>query len=140
MKILELKGYKSYMAFTAFHRLMLGLKMIPEYKLIGYEEFFNAVHKLTEPEQREMIKKASIFVTLERDEMESLISFGVDPNGVPYSKENIRDMSPDQMIDIVIAVCMEIAKIKIDFVTDAEKKNLKTGHSTSDRCLPATPE
>jgi hypothetical protein len=33
MKVAELKGYKAWRAFGVFHKLMLGLKMLPAYSL-----------------------------------------------------------------------------------------------------------
>jgi hypothetical protein len=44
----------------------------------------------------------------------------------PYSSENLKSLSPDQIFEIVVAVSKEIAKIKVDFLTENEKKNLKT--------------
>jgi hypothetical protein len=34
-------------------------------------------------------------------------------------------MPPDQLVEMIVAVSMEIAKIKIDLVSDSEKKKSK---------------
>lgn len=121
--VLELKGYKSLRALNAFHTLMLGLKMLPEYMAEGYEEFMTRVSKMSPEEQKQMIKTAVLFVELSKEEVEALICFTVDPNGVPYTAVNLKSLSADELHAIIVAVCFEISKIKVDFLTEAEKKN-----------------
>ena len=123
MKVLELKGFKSLRAFNAFHSLMLGMKMLPAYMNESYEAFYSRFAELPETEQEKMIKEASLFVNLEKEEVEALISFCEDKNGVPYEASNIKNLGPSEMIDIIVSVCMEIGKIKIDLLSEAEKKN-----------------
>lgn len=122
-KVLELKGYRSLRAMNGFHALMLGLKMLPAYQGESYEDFFGRVQKMTPAEQAKLIREAALFVELGKEEVEALVSFSTDPNGVPYSAENIKNLGPGDMVEIFVAVGLEIAKIKIDFVTDTEKKN-----------------
>jgi hypothetical protein len=126
MKVAELKGYKAWRAFGVFHKLMLGLKMLPAYMGESYEEFFERVSLMPAADQEKLIREAALFVDLEQDEVEHLLHFCSDPNGVPYSSENLKSLSPDQIFEIVVAVSKEIAKIKVDFLTENEKKNLKT--------------
>ncbi len=123
IKVLPLKGYKSLKALNAFHALMLGLKMLPAYMTLSYEEFFALVEKMEESAQEKMIKEAALFVELQQDEVAALISFACDANGVPYTSENMKSLTPDEFINIIVAVCLEISKIKIDFVSESEKKN-----------------
>ena len=123
MKTLELKGFKSLKALNVFHSLMLGLKMLPHYRNESYEEFFARVQEMPPLDQEKMIREAALFVNLERDEVEALTAFVADPNGVAYGPENLKSMTPDQIFEMIVAVCLEVAKIKIDFVTETEKKN-----------------
>lgn len=123
MKVLELKGYKSLKALNAFHTLMLGLKMLPAYCSEQYEEFFSRIEQMDSASQEKMIREAALFVELQKDEVESLICFCADPNGVPYTAENLKSLGPDQIYEIIVSVCTEISKIKINFLTEAEKKN-----------------
>jgi hypothetical protein len=123
IQVLELKGYKSLRALNAFHALMLGLKMLPSYMGESYEEFFLRIQSMPPEDQKKMIREAALFVELQKEEVEALICFCADKNGVPYVSENLKGLAPDQILEIVIAVCFEISKIKIDFVTDTEKKN-----------------
>ncbi len=129
MKVLELKGYKSLKALNVFHTLMLGLKMLPAYVGEGYEEFYAKVQLMTEVEQSALIREAALFVKLDQDEIESLLCFVADPNGVPYGPENLKNLGPDQIHEVIVAVCSEISKIKVNLVTDAEKKKSKIAPS-----------
>lgn len=123
MKVLELKGYKSLRALNAFNALMLGLKMLPAYMAEEYETFLNRVNLMPPEDQRKMIREAALFVELQKEEVEAIICFCADKNGVPYTSENLKSLGPDQLIEIIVAVCFEIAQIKIDFVSESEKKN-----------------
>lgn len=122
-EVTELVGFKSYRALNVFHSLMLGLKMLPAYIGESYEAFFERVELMPPEDQEKMIREAALFVKLEQDEVEALICFVKDPNGVPYSAANLRSLGPDQIFEAIVAVCLEISKIKIDFVSTAEKKN-----------------
>lgn len=122
-QVLELKGLKSLKPLNVFHTLMLGLKMLPAYVGESYEDFFGRVEKMPEIDQEKMIREAALFVELQQDDLEGVLCFAADSNGVPFSKENVRNLGPADLYEIVVAVCMEVAKIKLNFVTDDEKKN-----------------
>lgn len=126
MKILELKGLKSLRALNAFSSLLLGVKMLPVYSTLSYEDFLNAVQLMPEDDQRNVLKKAAEFVELAKDEIEALASFACDPNGVPYQSSNLKSLGPDELVKIIVEVCLEIAKIKIDLVSESEKKKSLT--------------
>jgi hypothetical protein len=123
MRVLELKGYKSLRAFNAFHALMLGLKMLPTYMGEQYETFFDRIQKMSDNDKKKMIKEAALFVELQKEEVEALVCFVADKNGVPFSSENLKNLTPADLVEIIVAVCFEISKIKIDFVSEDEKKN-----------------
>jgi len=129
MKVLELKGYKSLRAMNAFHALMLGLKMLPSYQHYSYEDFFTMVEAMEKPDQIKMIKEAALFVELQKEEVEALLCFCADKNGVPYEASNLKSLPPEKIMEIIVAVCSVIADIKIDFVSDTEKKKLETSPS-----------
>ncbi len=122
MKVLPLKGYKSLRALNAFHSLLLGLKMLPAYMAEDYESFFASFETKTEAEKESCLRQAVAFVQLGQDEVDALISFGTDANGIAYTEANTKNLPPDQLFEIIIAVCMEIGRIKITLATSAEKK------------------
>jgi hypothetical protein len=123
MKVLELKGYKSLRALNAFSALMLGMKMLPAYLGETYETFLTRFDSMGEAEQESLLKEAALFVELSKDEIEALASFCCDPNGIPYEPSNIKNLTPKDLVDVIVAVCMEIGKMKIDIISQAEKKN-----------------
>lgn len=123
MKVLELRGYKSLKALNAFHTLMLGLKMLPAYLGETYEDFYSRIEEMSPGDQEKMIREAVLFVELQRDEVEALACFCADANGVAYGAENLKSLGPAEIVEIIVSVAKEIAKIKINFVSDNEKKN-----------------
>jgi hypothetical protein len=123
LKTLELKGFKSLRALNAFHTLMLGLKMLPAYMGESYETFYSRVEEMPSEDQEKLIREAVFFVELQKEEVEAIAAFCADANGVPYTAENMRNLGPDQLVEMIVAVCKDIARIKISFVSEAEKKN-----------------
>ena len=123
MRVLELRGYKSLRAMNAFNALVLGLKMLPAYMGESYEDFLARLQAMPHADQKKMLKEAAMFVELQKEEVEALVCFCADPNGVPYTSENLKSLKPDVILEIIVSVCAEIAKIKIDFVSESEKKN-----------------
>jgi hypothetical protein len=69
-------------------------------------------------------------VQLEQDEVEAIIGFASDKNGIPYSPANLKNLSPDELHEIIVSVCMEIGRIRIELVSESEKKKLNTSQST----------
>lgn len=121
-KVLELKGFKSLRALNAFHALLLGLKMLPAYQSLSYEDFFAGFKDKTDGEKETCLREAAVFVQLAEDEIEALVCFCTDKNGVPYSSVNVKNLKLDELHEIIVAVCMEIGRIKINLVSEEEKK------------------
>ena len=113
-------------ALNAFNALLLGLKMIPAYMAESYEDFLNRISAMPEADQLKMIREAALFVELQKEEVEALVGFCCDKNDVPYEAANLKNLSPKELIEVIVAVCGEIAKMKIDFVTPNEKKKSET--------------
>lgn len=123
IEVSELKGYKSLRALNAYHSLMLGLKMLPQYMGESYEDFFARIEQMPKEDQVKMIQEAALFVELQKEEVEALVCFCKDKNGIPYQSANINNLKPDELHEIIVAVCTKISEIKIDFVSAREKKN-----------------
>jgi hypothetical protein len=123
--LLPLTGYQSLRALNAYNALLLGLNMIPDYAHIAFEEFFHSI-KQREPQEFEtLIRKAASLVRLEEEEVQAMISFVADGNGVPYSKNSIKNLTPDDIFEIIVAVSIELSKVEINLVSEEEKKRLK---------------
>lgn len=97
--------------------------MLPAYIGESYEEFLSRVQEMPAIDQEKIIREAVLFVELGKEEVEAVIGFCTDKNGVPYSAINLGNLGPGDLVECVVAVCLEIAKIKIDFITESEKKN-----------------
>lgn len=124
IQVSELKGYNSYKAFCAYNQLLMGLKMIPEYKTLSFEDFFEMLDRIEDVEdKRKVLTKAAMLVQLEEEEVQAMLSFCKDKNGVPFGKENLKNLKPEEQIEAIVSVSLEYAKIKVRFVTETEKKN-----------------
>jgi len=130
VKVLPLKGYKSLKALNAFNALLLGLKMLPMYRSTSYEVFYEGFNEKSEGEKETFLREAVAFVQLEQDEVEAVIGFACDPNGIPYGPANLKNLNPSELLEVIVAVCMEIGRIKVTLVSESEKKKLSPSQST----------
>lgn len=124
IKTLPLVGYKSLKALNAFSALLIGMKMTPTYMGRGFEEFFYAFGEMDADQKESVIREAVAIVQLEQDEVEALITFALDPNGVPYGPTNLKNLNVKDLHEIIVAVAMEFTKLKVELVTAEEKKKL----------------
>lgn len=123
MKPLKLEGINSYFALQAYGKLMLGLKMLPMYMGEDYADFFKKVEAMPPADQEKVIREAVFLVDLHSEEVVNLARFCADANGVPFDDANMKKLPPDQIMEILVTVCLECAKIKPKLLTEAEKKN-----------------
>lgn len=135
VKVLPLVGYKSLKALNGFHALLLGLKMLPAYIHMDYEAFHASFIELTEEQKETRLREAVAFVELKEDEVEAILSFTKDKNGIARTGINTKKIPLEEVFEAIVAVCMEIGRIKIDIVTETEKKNSLTSASTSGELL-----
>jgi len=119
----EIEGYKSMRALNAFNTLLLGVRMLPMYAAEPYETFYERVKEMPVNDQQTLVREAAMFVELNEEEVQALVSFAADANGAAFGPAQLKSMKPAQILEIIVAVCMEIAKMKIDLVSDREKKN-----------------
>jgi hypothetical protein len=124
---MELKGVDSVKPLYAFSALMLGVKMLPDYHAVSYEDFFELIEGLSPEAQEKIIRTAAKVVELKPDEILGMALFVKDPNGVRYTAENIKNLGPRQIVDIITAVSLKVAEaMRAPILTDSEKKNSKT--------------
>lgn len=128
--VLPLKGYQSLKAFWAFQHLLLGLKMLPIYINQNVDVFFDNFKDMEEGEKETFIRQAVAWVPLEKDEVEAIICFVADANGVPYGPANLKNLNPEELHEIIVAVGVELSRFKVTIVSEAEKKKLDNSQST----------
>lgn len=122
MKILPIKGTNSLNALHAFNSLLLGFKMLPSKITEDWEHYYESFKDKTDEEKEKILRESLMFVKLEKDEVEAIASFATDKNGIPYSAASIKNMDLNDLFEVIIAVCMEIGRIKITLVSEDEKK------------------
>ena len=131
-KCLPLKDYKSLRALNAYCALMIGMKMLPAHAHLSLEEFFSLVEAMTPEDQVTILTNGAKIVALEPEEVKALVCFCTDKNGIPYSQENIKNLGPGELVEVIVTVCMEVLQnINIDLITKDEKKNSNPSLLTS---------
>jgi hypothetical protein len=88
-----------------------------------YEAFYARVSLMPPRDQEKLIREAALLVELKQEEVEAFACFAADPNGIPYDASNLKNLGPREIHEIIVAVCVEISKIKVDLISDGEKKN-----------------
>ena len=129
-----MKGPKALKALNAYCALLWGLKMVPQYRSISFEDFFGMIADMPLDKRKTVMKEAAMIVELQDDEVSSMACFVKDSNGVPYGAENIHNLKATELVDIIVAVCMEISSWEIDLVSESEKKKSKNSVLTSEGC------
>ena len=123
-RCLPLKDVKSLRALNAYCALMIGIKMLPSYGHLSLEEFFDIVEAMAPEDQIKCLTTGAKIVELSPDEVKALVCFCTDKNGVPYTAENIKNLGPSELVEVIVTVCFEVLKnINIDLITKEEKKN-----------------
>jgi hypothetical protein len=106
--------------------------MLPAYIMEDYETFYGSFKEKSDAQKEKLIREAALFVQLNQDEVEAILSFAADQNGIPYSAVNLKNLNPGELHEIIVAVCMQIGRIKIEIVSEDEKKNSLTSQSMSE--------
>jgi hypothetical protein len=121
--VIDLVGYESVKALNVYGALLIGGKNIPPYVDMPFPDYFEAIRTLPPADQENFFRVCVAVVPLEREEVEAITCFCLDANGVPYTRMQLKSMPLKDVFDIIISVCLEVAKFKIDFVSETEKKN-----------------
>lgn len=125
MKIKPILGYNCYRAYQVYRDIILASYIFwsankiylsdDENKPESYKDFLLRFERSTEEERREIIKLGAETFNLSMEEICFLIGLVEDANGVPYSKSNIDNLKPNEIIDIIIEVCLEISRVTVFF-------------------------
>lgn len=130
-KVRELKGAKSLVAFNGFNTLLLALKMLPDHLEKTYDQFHAMFDELDDAGKVKALSRALAHVALTEDEVAAMVSFCSDSNGVPYGTANINTLKLEELHAVILSVAMEISRIKVDILSEDEKKNSSDGQSIS---------
>lgn len=113
----EFKGIAGAKAYHSALALIRSLWYIP--KDIDHDSFVemsNWFDKLDDENKRKYLKLAvEDGAMLQPEEIESLLKFAKDENGVPICKENIENLTGFEIHDLILNVSCEILKSKVFF-------------------------
>lgn len=124
MKIRPILGYNCYRAYQIYRDILLAsyifwtankIYLTGEDKRETYKEFLVRFENSNEEERREIIKIGADTFNLSLEEVCFLAGQVEDANGVPYSKANLANLTPKEIIDIIVEVCLEISKVTVFF-------------------------
>lgn len=119
----KIEGPKGLRALNVYTTALMGLKMIPEYMGEAWESFLERFGALSTEEKVRALTQAVSIIEFKQDELEAIICFCKDKNGVPFDSTNIKNLDPRDMVKVIVSVALEVSKFKIDLVTAEEKKN-----------------
>lgn len=123
MKIKELKGYPSIRAYAVYQRILLGLLSIPAVLGIAPQDFIDGFEDKPRDERRILLIKACAVMDLSDDEIDSLLYFAVDNNGVALSRINTAALGPKELTEVIVEVCLMASDAKVHSLTKDQKKN-----------------
>ena len=124
--VLSLTGISGVRAFNVFHHVVLGMKMLPVNLEKGYDGFLAELSGKSDDERKKFFISGLNFVTLDEEDIEAVLRFCTDTNGVPLCRANTKTMAAQDIISNMSDVFVEISKINVNLVTGDEKKNLIT--------------
>lgn len=83
---------------------------------LTFKQFGDWFFGLESDARRTYFRYAVLFgASLDNDELLAICGFRKDKNGVAISKENIRNMSVSDMVDVISDVCLELSELKVFF-------------------------
>ncbi len=134
MKVLPIKGLNGLNALKGLSALLLGyfiLALPGKQDCDDFETYFESFKTKTEADKEKILRAALLFVRIEALEVEAMMSFVQDKNGIAYSAVSIKNMPLLEMIEIIVAVCLEIGKIKVTILSEDEKKKFPSSQLIS---------
>lgn len=113
----EFRGIAGAKAYHSALALIRSLWYIPkDVEHNTFKEMSDWFDMLDDENKRKYLKLAvEDGAMLEEKEIESLFKFAKDENGVPFGKENIENLTPFEIHDLILEVACEILKAKVFF-------------------------
>lgn len=112
----DLKGLKSPAGFQVLFTLLIGFYSVPAFgEEKTFDEFVKDFEKKPREERRNILTKAVCVTPLNESEYMNVLCFAKDENGVPYSKENVENLNYNEIMEIVVDVCLAYSDCKVFF-------------------------
>jgi hypothetical protein len=112
----DLRGLKSPAGFQVLYTLLIGYYTIPAFdKNPDFNEFIKEFEKMPREQKRDILAKSACVTPLKEEEYLNVLCFCKDENGIPYGRENVENLTYDQIIDKVIEVCLAYSDCRVFF-------------------------
>lgn len=112
----DLRGLKSPAGFQVLYTLLIGFYSIPTFeKNTDFNEFIKEFEKMPREQRREILMKSACITPLKEEEYLNVLCFCKDPNGIPYGKENVNNLKYDEIIELVVEVCLAYSDCRVFF-------------------------
>lgn len=112
----DLRGIKSPAGFQVLYNLLIGFYTVPVFgENQSFDDFVRAFEKMPREKKREILAKAVCITPLKQEEYLNVVCFAKDENGIPYSSENVENLQYDEIMEIVIEVCLAYSECKVFF-------------------------
>jgi hypothetical protein len=123
MMVDELKGYDGLRAVNVFYTMLIGLNFLPQFLKFSLTEMVEHLSTLEREDKEKAFRLGAVFVEQKQDDLMAMLRLSRDANGVRYSQENMKNLNPKELIDIIVAVCLAVSDIDVGMISSAEKKN-----------------
>lgn len=112
----DLRGLKSPAGFQVLFTLLLGYYSVPVFgKKKALDDFIKEFEQMPREKKRDVLAKAISITPLKEEEYLNVLYFAKDENGIPYSSENVENLKYDEIMEIVIEVCLAYSDCKVFF-------------------------
>ena len=123
IKLLPLVNLKSVQAFCAYNNVLFGLHCSPAHLGKTDEQFYDWFDGLNETEKEKQLRFGLSLAKLSTEEMLDLACFASDENGIAFTEINLKKLNPIDILEILLAVCVAMSKIKVSSISEEQKKN-----------------
>lgn len=112
----DLRGLKSPAGFQVLYTLLIGYYSVPTFEAqADFEDFIKSFEKMPREERESILKKSVCITPLKEEEYMNVLCFCKDPNGIPYSRENVENLTYDEIMELVVEVCLAYSDCKVFF-------------------------
>lgn len=112
----DLKGLKSPAGFQVLFTLLIGFYSVPAFGAsTSFDDFVKDFEKMPREDRRRILAKSVCITQLTKSEYMNVLCFAKDENGIPYSKENVENLTYDEIMEIVVDVCLAYSDCKVFF-------------------------
>lgn len=112
----DLKGLKSPAGFQVLYTLLIGFYSVPAFGAsTSFDEFVKDFEKMPREERKNILAKSVCITQLTENEYMNVLCFAKDANGIPYTKENVENLTYDEIMEIVVDVCLAYSDCKVFF-------------------------